>query len=182
MPNWRGSERLPSGCSNYNRPVDMHLKTMEALGAEIEVAAGYVRATAKTGLKGGRISFPFASVGATENALMAAVLAKGDSTIENAAREPEIVDLANCLIAMGAKIEGAGTETIRVRGRTSLHGATYAVMPDRIEAGSYACAVGIAGGEVELAGAEMGRSEEHTSELQSLMRISYAAFCLKKKK
>jgi UDP-N-acetylglucosamine 1-carboxyvinyltransferase len=114
-----------------------------------------VKATTAKGLVGGRVEFPIVSVGATENALMAAVLAKGESVIENAAREPEIVDLANCLNAMGAKIEGHGTSTIRVQGRTSLHGATYAVMPDRIEAGSYACAVGTAGGEVELVGADL---------------------------
>ncbi|MBB4633623.1 UDP-N-acetylglucosamine 1-carboxyvinyltransferase [Sphingosinicella soli] len=146
---------LPGGCAIGNRPVDLHLKAMEALGAEIEVTSGYVKATTANGLVGGRITFPIVSVGATENALMAAVLAKGESVIENAAREPEIVDLANCLNAMGAKIEGHGTSTIRVQGRTSLHGATYAVMPDRIEAGSYACAVGTAGGEVELVGADL---------------------------
>ncbi len=147
---------LPGGCAIGNRPVDLHLKAMEALGAEIEVTSGYVKATTAKGLVGGRIEFPIVSVGATENALMAAVLAKGETVIENAAREPEIVDLANCLIAMGAKIEGHGTSTIRIQGRTSLHGATYAVMPDRIEAGSYACAVGTAGGEVELVGADLG--------------------------
>jgi UDP-N-acetylglucosamine 1-carboxyvinyltransferase len=146
---------LPGGCAIGNRPVDLHLKAMESLGAEIEVTSGYVKATTAKGLVGGRIDFPIVSVGATENALMAAVLAKGESVIENAAREPEIVDLANCLNAMGAKIEGHGTSTIRVQGRTSLHGATYAVMPDRIEAGSYACAVGTAGGEVELVGADL---------------------------
>jgi UDP-N-acetylglucosamine 1-carboxyvinyltransferase len=146
---------LPGGCAIGNRPVDLHLKAMEALGAEIEVTSGYVKATTANGLVGGRIDFPIVSVGATENALMAAVLAKGETVIENAAREPEIVDLANCLNAMGAKIEGHGTSTIRVQGRTSLHGATYAVMPDRIEAGSYACAVGTAGGEVELVGADL---------------------------
>ena len=146
---------LPGGCAIGNRPVDLHLKAMEALGAEIEVTSGYVKATTAKGLVGGRIDFPIVSVGATENALMAATLAKGETVIENAAREPEIVDLANCLNAMGAKIEGHGTSTIRVQGRTSLHGATYAVMPDRIEAGSYACAVGTAGGEVELVGADL---------------------------
>ncbi len=146
---------LPGGCAIGNRPVDLHLKAMEALGAEIEVTSGYVKATTAKGLVGGRIDFPIVSVGATENALMAAVLAKGETVIENAAREPEIVDLANCLNAMGAKIEGHGTSTIRIQGRTSLHGATYAVMPDRIEAGSYACAVGTAGGEVELVGADL---------------------------
>ncbi len=146
---------LPGGCAIGNRPVDLHLGAMEALGATIEVTAGYVRAVAPKGLQGGRISFPIVSVGATENALMASVLAKGETVIENAAREPEIVDLANCLVAMGAKISGIGTDTLTIKGRTSLHGATYAVMADRIEAGSYACAVGTAGGEAELVGADL---------------------------
>jgi UDP-N-acetylglucosamine 1-carboxyvinyltransferase len=145
---------LPGGCAIGMRPVDLHLKALEALGAEIEVAAGYVKAKApKGGLQGGTVTFPFVSVGATENALMAAVLAKGETVIENAAREPEITDLAKCLIAMGADIEGLRTDTLTVRGRDRLHGATYAVMADRIEAGSYACAAGITGGSLELVGA-----------------------------
>ena len=145
---------LPGGCAIGMRPVDLHLKALEALGAEIEVAAGYVKARApKGGLQGGTITFPFVSVGATENALMAAVLAKGETVIENAAREPEITDLAKCLIAMGADIEGLRTDTLTIRGRDRLHGATYAVMADRIEAGSYACAAGITGGSLELVGA-----------------------------
>ncbi|HEX9947519.1 MAG TPA: UDP-N-acetylglucosamine 1-carboxyvinyltransferase [Allosphingosinicella sp.] len=145
---------LPGGCAIGMRPVDLHLKALEALGAEIEVAAGYVRAKApKGGLQGGTITFPFVSVGATENALMAAVLAKGETVIENAAREPEITDLAKCLIAMGAEIEGLRTDTLTIRGKDRLHGATYAVMADRIEAGSYACAAGITGGSLELVGA-----------------------------
>ncbi|HET9640919.1 MAG TPA: UDP-N-acetylglucosamine 1-carboxyvinyltransferase [Allosphingosinicella sp.] len=145
---------LPGGCAIGMRPVDLHLKALEALGAEIEVAAGYVRAKApKGGLQGGTITFPFVSVGATENALMAAVLAHGETVIENAAREPEITDLAKCLIAMGADIEGLRTDTLTVRGKDRLHGATYAVMADRIEAGSYACAAGITGGSLELVGA-----------------------------
>jgi UDP-N-acetylglucosamine 1-carboxyvinyltransferase len=145
---------LPGGCAIGMRPVDLHLKALEALGAEIEVAAGYVKAKApKGGLQGGTITFPFVSVGATENALMAAVLAKGETVIENAAREPEITDLAKCLIAMGADIDGLRTDTLTIRGRDRLHGATYAVMPDRIEAGSYACAAGITGGSLELVGA-----------------------------
>jgi UDP-N-acetylglucosamine 1-carboxyvinyltransferase len=145
---------LPGGCAIGMRPVDLHLKALEALGAEIEVAAGYVRARApKGGLQGGTITFPFVSVGATENALMAAVLAKGETVIENAAREPEITDLAKCLIAMGADIEGLRTDTLTIRGKDRLHGATYAVMADRIEAGSYACAAGITGGSLELVGA-----------------------------
>jgi len=145
---------LPGGCAIGTRPVDLHLRALEALGTEIEIASGYVKAKApRGGLRGGTISFPFVSVGATENALMAAVLAKGTTVIENAAREPEITDLAKCLIAMGAHIEGLRTDTLTIEGRDSLHGATYAVMPDRIEAGSYACAAIITGGSLELVGA-----------------------------
>ena len=145
---------LPGGCAIGTRPVDLHLRALEALGAEIEIAAGYVKAKAPPGgLRGGTISFPFVSVGATENALMAAVLAKGTTVIENAAREPEITDLAKCLIAMGAQIEGLRTDTLTVEGQPRLHGATYAVMADRIEAGSYACAAIITGGSLDLAGA-----------------------------
>jgi UDP-N-acetylglucosamine 1-carboxyvinyltransferase len=145
---------LPGGCAIGNRPIDLHLKALQALGAEIELAAGYVRASApKGGLTGGRISFPTVSVGATENALMAAVLAKGTTVIENAAREPEITDLACCLNAMGAKVSGLRTDTLTVEGVDRLHGATYSVMPDRIEAGSYACAALITGGSLELVGA-----------------------------
>jgi UDP-N-acetylglucosamine 1-carboxyvinyltransferase len=145
---------LPGGCAIGMRPVDLHLKALEALGAEIEIAAGYVKAKApQGGLVGGTISFPIVSVGATENALMAAVLAKGTTVIENAAREPEITDLAKCLIAMGAHIEGLRTDTLTVEGVPELHGATYSVMPDRIEAGSYACAALITGGSLELVGA-----------------------------
>ena len=144
----------PGGCAIGNRPIDLHLKGLEALGAEIELTAGYVRAKApKGGLHGGHIIFPVVSVGATENVLMAAVLAKGQTVMENAAREPEIVDLANCLNAMGARISGIGTEKLVIEGVDRLHGATYAVMPDRSEAGSYACAAAITGGEVILTGA-----------------------------
>jgi UDP-N-acetylglucosamine 1-carboxyvinyltransferase len=145
---------LPGGCAIGMRPIDLHLKALQALGAEIEITSGYVKATApKGGLVGGTISFPSVSVGATENALMAAVLAKGQTVIENAAREPEITDLAKCLIAMGAHIEGLRTDTLVVEGKNKLHGATYSVMPDRIEAGSYACAALITGGSLELVGA-----------------------------
>ena len=144
----------PGGCAIGNRPIDLHLKGLEALGAEIELAAGYVRARAPGGLRGGRITFPTVSVGATENVLMAAVLAKGTTVIENSAREPEIVDLARCLVAMGARISGIGTERLEVEGVRRLHGATYRVMPDRIETGSYACAAAITGGDVTLIGAE----------------------------
>jgi len=145
---------LPGGCAIGNRPIDLHLKALEALGAEIELAAGYVKATApEGGLPGGHVIFPTVSVGATENALMAAVLARGTSIIDNAAREPEITDLARCLVAMGASIEGIGSERLVIEGRQRLHGATYQVMPDRIEAGSYACAAAITGGELVLGGA-----------------------------
>ena len=144
----------PGGCAIGNRPIDLHLKGLEALGAEIELSAGYVRATAPGGrLPGGRYTFPLVSVGATENVLMAATLARGTSVLDNAAREPEIVDLAQCLNAMGARITGIGTERLTITGVDRLHGATYAVMPDRIEAGSYACAAVITGGDVELLGA-----------------------------
>ncbi|WP_066590361.1 UDP-N-acetylglucosamine 1-carboxyvinyltransferase [Sphingomonas pruni] len=146
---------LPGGCSIGNRPIDLHLKALEAMGARIELAAGYVKAIAPGGrLPGGRVAFPIVSVGATENALMAAVLAKGGTVIENAAREPEIVDLCNLLLAMGASISGVGTERLEIEGVERLHGATYRVMPDRIEAGSYACAAAITGGSVELVGAK----------------------------
>ncbi|KQT31931.1 UDP-N-acetylglucosamine 1-carboxyvinyltransferase [Sphingomonas sp. Leaf412] len=142
---------LPGGCAIGNRPIDLHLKALEAIGAELEMSAGYVTARAPGGrLSGGRYAFPIVSVGATENVLMAAVTARGPSRIENAAREPEIVDLCRCLVAMGAQIDGIGTETLEIEGVDDLHGATYAVMPDRIEAGSYACAVAVAGGDIEL--------------------------------
>ncbi|MBS0285454.1 MAG: UDP-N-acetylglucosamine 1-carboxyvinyltransferase, partial [Proteobacteria bacterium] len=142
---------LPGGCAIGNRPIDLHLKALEAIGAELEMSAGYVTARAPGGrLSGGRYSFPIVSVGATENVVMAAVTAKGSSRIENAAREPEIVDLCRCLVAMGAQIEGIGSETLEIEGVERLHGATYAVMPDRIEAGSYACAAAITGGDIEL--------------------------------
>ncbi|WP_066655490.1 MULTISPECIES: UDP-N-acetylglucosamine 1-carboxyvinyltransferase [unclassified Sphingomonas] len=146
---------LPGGCAIGNRPIDLHLKALEAMGAEIELAAGYVKATAPGGrLPGGKYRFPVVSVGATENALMAAVTARGTTVLDNAAREPEIVDLCNLLVAMGASIHGIGTETLTIEGRDRLHGATYAVMPDRIEAGSYACAAAITGGDVVLEGAK----------------------------
>lgn len=145
---------LPGGCAIGTRPIDLHLKGLETLGARIELAEGYVKAVAPDGLKGGVVRFPFVSVGATENILMAATLAHGETVIENAAREPEIVDLARCLQAMGAQIEGIGTERLVVAGKTRLHGATYAVMPDRIEAGSYACAAAITDGEVDLLGVQ----------------------------
>jgi len=144
---------LPGGCAIGNRPIDLHLKALEAIGATIELANGYVRATAPNGLTGGTVRFPFVSVGATENILMAATLAKGTTTIENAAREPEIADLAKCLNAMGAKITGAGHETITVEGVPKLQGTTHEVMPDRVEAGSYAVAALMTRGNILLQGA-----------------------------
>ena len=146
---------LPGGCAIGNRPIDLHLKALEAFGAKIELAAGYVRAIQPDGgMPGGDFDFPVVSVGATENALMAAVLANGTSRLFNAAREPEIVDLCNMLVAMGAEIEGIGTSNLTIHGVKRLHGATYRVMSDRIEAGSYACAAAMAGGDVELVGAK----------------------------
>ena len=141
---------LPGGCTIGARPVDLHLKALEALGAHIDMHEGYVFAQAPRGLKGGRIEFPFISVGATEHALMAAVLARGATEMTNCACEPEIVDLAECLNAMGAKISGAGTKTITVEGVTSLKGCDWSVICDRIEAGTYAVAAAMAGGEVRL--------------------------------
>jgi UDP-N-acetylglucosamine 1-carboxyvinyltransferase len=145
---------LPGGCAIGDRPIDLHLKALEAIGAEIELAAGYVKASAPKGrLPGGDFSFPVVSVGATENALMAAVLAAGRTQLFNAAREPEIVDLCNLLVAMGGKIEGIGSSHLIIDGVEGLHGTTYEVMPDRIEAGSYACAAGLTGGSINLIGA-----------------------------
>ncbi|PPD41003.1 MAG: UDP-N-acetylglucosamine 1-carboxyvinyltransferase [Methylocystis sp.] len=144
---------LPGGCAIGTRPVDLLLKALEKLGAKIEIENGYVVATAKDGLVGGEIDFEKVTVGGTHTALMAASLARGTTTIRNAAREPEIVDLAECLIKMGAKITGAGSSTIEIEGVTSLSGARHSVMPDRIEAGTYAMAVAMTGGDVLLAGA-----------------------------
>ncbi|MGH7013608.1 MAG: UDP-N-acetylglucosamine 1-carboxyvinyltransferase [Stellaceae bacterium] len=144
---------LPGGCAIGTRPVDLHIKVLEALGATIAIEKGYIHATAPKGLKGGEIVFPSVSVGATENALMAAALADGESVIVNAAREPEIGDLARCLNSMGAKIEGAGGERIAVTGVSRLHGATHSVIPDRIETGTYMMAAAITGGEIDLVGA-----------------------------
>jgi UDP-N-acetylglucosamine 1-carboxyvinyltransferase len=141
---------LPGGCTIGARPVDLHLQALEALGAHIDLHEGYVYAQAPRGLQGGRIEFPMVSVGATEHAMLAAVMAKGDTEIANAAQEPEMVDLAECLNKMGAKVTGAGTDVIRIEGVARLHGATHAVLPDRIETGTYALAAAMAGGEVRL--------------------------------
>lgn len=141
---------LPGGCTIGARPVDLHLQALTAMGAAIELEEGYVSATAPKGLRGAEIEFPFVSVGATEHALLAAVLADGVTVLKRAAREPEIGDLARCLIAMGAKIEGLDTDVLTITGVTSLSGATWSVIPDRIEMGSYALAAAMAGGEVRL--------------------------------
>ena len=160
---------MPGGCAIGNRPIDLHLKALEAFGAEIELAQGYVRAIAPDGgLPGGDFDFPVVSVGATENAVMAAVLANGTSRLFNAAREPEIVDLCNLLSAMGAEIEGIGTSDLTIHGVKRLTGATYKVMPDRIEAGSFACAVAMTGGEARLEGAN---AHDMASTLHALRNI-----------
>lgn len=144
---------LPGGCAIGARPVDLHLQALQAMGADLKVEAGYVKAAAIHGLKGAKIVFPFVSVGATEHAMLAATLAHGTTILENAAREPEIADLADCLNQMGAKISGAGTATVKIDGVEALSGATHAVMADRIEAGTYAMAAAAAGGDVTLKGA-----------------------------
>jgi len=141
---------LPGGCAIGARPVDLHLKAMESIGVDIKLEEGYVIANAKGGLKGAEITFPFISVGATEHALLTAVLAKGETVLNNAAREPEIIDLANCLNAMGAKIFGAGRSEITITGVSKLSGVNHTVVPDRIEAGTYALAAATAGGSVRL--------------------------------
>ncbi len=150
---------LPGGCAIGNRPVDLHLKGLEQLGAEIDVQGGYIEARAPKGLKGAHIMFPFVSVGATENLMIAATLARGETVLANAAREPEVIDLANCLIAMGAKIEGIGSDTLTIQGVESLHGARHEVVPDRIETGTYALAAAMTGGDVELVGADPAQNE-----------------------
>src|SRR5262245_27956306 len=157
---------LPGGCAIGARPVDLHLKAFEAMGADIVIEQGYVKAAALRGLKGAEIDFPFVSVGATEHAMLAAVLAKGDTVLKNAAREPEIADLADCLNAMGAKVEGAGSSEIRIQGVASLTGAKHPVVADRIEAGTYAMAAAAAGGNVLLSGARF----EHLGAMIKFLR------------
>ncbi len=146
---------LPGGCAIGARPVDLHLMAMRALGAEIELHDGYIHAKATNGLTGANIDFPFVSVGATENALLAASLAKGTTILKNAAREPEIVDLVQCLISMGAKIEGEGTSSITIQGVDRLQGATHRVVTDRIELGTYMLAPAFTGGEIECLGGKI---------------------------
>ncbi|MFW5662072.1 MAG: UDP-N-acetylglucosamine 1-carboxyvinyltransferase [Oceanicaulis sp.] len=150
----RAKVSLPGGCAIGARPVNLHLEALEALGAEIEVESGYVNARAPSGgLRGGRVTFPMVSVGATEHAMLAAVLANGETVLENCAREPEIADLAGCLNTMGAKIEGAGESVVRIQGVDALSGAEWEVCPDRIETGTFAIAAAAVGGEVRLDGA-----------------------------
>ncbi|MEX0645367.1 MAG: UDP-N-acetylglucosamine 1-carboxyvinyltransferase [Parvularculaceae bacterium] len=158
---------LPGGCAIGARPVDLHLKALTAMGAVIDLDEGYVVASANGGLHGAKIDFPFVSVGATEHTMLAASLARGETVLVNAAREPEIADLADCLNAMGARIEGAGSSTIHIHGVERLHGASHSVLPDRIETGAYAMAAGVAGGELflknarlDLLGAAVGALEE----------------------
>jgi len=157
---------LPGGCAIGTRPVDLHIRAMQELGAVVELADGYIQARAKNGLQGGRILFPMVSVGGTENALMAAVLARGETEIVNSAREPEITDLANCLNAMGAKIDGHGTDTIRVQGVDELRAANHRVVADRIEAGTFAIAAAMTNGDLTLRGAH----ERHLDALLAVLR------------
>jgi UDP-N-acetylglucosamine 1-carboxyvinyltransferase len=159
---------LPGGCAIGARPVDLHLKALEAMGAELELRDGYVHAKAPGGrLKGAVVDFPFVSVGATENALMAATLAKGTTVLKNAAREPEIVDLARCLKKMGAKIDGEGTSTITIEGTDRLGGATHQVVTDRIELGTYMLVPAICGGEVECIGGTLDLVQSFAEKLDA---------------
>ena len=146
---------LPGGCAIGTRPVDLHLKALVQMGAEIELDDGYIEASAPNGLKGAHIVFPMVTVGGTENLLMAAALADGETVLANAAREPEVTDLAHCLVAMGARIEGIGTDTLHVIGQKELHGAAYSVVPDRIETGSYAVAAAVTNGDLTLKGTRL---------------------------
>ncbi len=158
---------LPGGCAIGARPMDLHVEGLEALGAEIELKDGYLHAKAPGGLKGAVHEMRFASVGATENIVMAATLAKGTTVLENAAREPEIVDLVECLRKMGAQISGEGSSTIEIQGVDRLHGATHQVVTDRIELGTYMLAPAICGGEVELLGGRMSLVESFAAKLDA---------------
>ena len=151
----RARVSLPGGCAIGPRPVDLHIKGLQRLGAEVELREGYIDARAPKGLRGAEIAFPAVSVGATENLLMAAVLADGETLLINAAREPEITDLATCLVAMGARIDGIGTDRLRILGVPRLHGATHSVIPDRIETGTYIMAAAATNGEVRLTGTRL---------------------------
>ena len=162
---------LPGGCAIGTRPVDLHIRAMQALGAVVELADGYIQARAPSGLTGARVVFPMVSVGATENALIAATLAKGTSELVNVAREPEIMDLAECLNAMGARITGHGTDMITVEGVESLGDAEHAVIPDRIEAGTFAIAALITGGDLTLSSAR----PRHLDSLLEILKDTGAA-------
>jgi len=157
---------LPGGCAIGTRPVDLHLKGLEQMGAEIRLEAGYIDASVRGRLRGATVVLPFASVGATENLLMAAALADGQTVLVNVAREPEIGDLAACLVAMGARIDGIGTDRLTIEGVERLHGARHAILPDRIETGTYACAAAITGGWVRLLGARA----EHLGAVARVLR------------
>lgn len=159
---------LPGGCAIGTRPIDQHLKGFEAMGADINLGQGYIEARTRGRLKGAKIYLDVASVGATENIMMAAALAEGTTVIENAAKEPEIVDLANYLNAMGAKVRGAGTGLIRIEGVEKLHGVEYAVIPDRIEAGTYMIAAAITGGDVYVEGAIVDHLKPVISKMQEM--------------
>jgi UDP-N-acetylglucosamine 1-carboxyvinyltransferase len=165
-----GSARvsLPGGCAIGARPVDLHLKALAALGALVDIVGGYIQAAAPSGLRGARIVFTTPSVGATETALMAATLATGETEIVNAARDPEVVDLATCLVAMGATIEGAGSHRMLVQGTQTLRAARHEIVPDRIEAGTYAVAAAITGGHLELTGARL----EHLSAMAEVLETA----------
>ncbi|MBV9015170.1 MAG: UDP-N-acetylglucosamine 1-carboxyvinyltransferase [Alphaproteobacteria bacterium] len=158
---------LPGGCSIGTRPVDLHLKGLQRLGAEVELSEGYIEARAPNGLRGAEIVFPSVSVGATENLLMAASLAEGETALINAAREPEITDLAQCLIAMGAQIEGIGSDRLVIHGVARLHGPRHNVIPDRIETGTYMMAAAATGGDVRLVGARLDHVEAVVRVLES---------------
>ena len=150
---------LPGGCAIGTRPVDLHLKALVQMGAQIDLDDGYIEASAPNGLKGANIVFPMVTVGGTENLLMASALADGETVLANAAREPEVTDLAQCLVAMGAKIEGIGTDTLHIIGQKELHGADYSVVPDRIETGSYAVAAAVTDGDLTLKGTRLNLIE-----------------------
>src|SRR5579864_6396327 len=155
----RGRVSLPGGCDIGVRPVDLHIRGLERLGAEVELREGYIEARAPRGLRGAEIVFSSVAVGATENLLMAATLAEGESLLINAAREPEITDLAHCLSAMGAQIDGIGSDRLLIRGVAGLHGARHTVIPDRIETGTYMMAAAATGGEVRFVGARLDHVE-----------------------
>jgi UDP-N-acetylglucosamine 1-carboxyvinyltransferase len=159
---------LPGGCAIGTRPVDLHIKGLQQMGAVIDIDGGYIDARAAGRLRGADIVFPTVSVGATENLMMAACLAEGETVLVNAAREPEVEDLGRCLIAMGAEIEGLGTHTVRIRGRDRLGAARHEIVPDRIETGTYAMAAAIAGGSITLLGARLDL-------LQAMVRVLHGA-------